>query len=131
MKKIKLIAILIVVALKGNAQDNHHPQKEEHLKRFQHILQKELQMNSEQQQKVELVFKDFMTKADKLHAENPPLPPPPPDPKLKAGMDKLAQERDTQIKMILSADQYKKYIEVEKVMRPPHPGGMHRQKPAL
>ncbi len=92
------------------------------------MLQKELQMNKEQQKKVEQAFKDFMEGAEKIHRENPP-PPPPIDPRVKEALDKLAAERDAKIKLALTDEQYKKYIEVEKKMRPPHPGGMHKEKP--
>jgi len=86
------------------------------------MLQRELQMNADQQKKVEQAFKEFITAAEKLHKENPPPPPPPMDPKIKGALDKLEQERDAKIKMALTVEQYKKYIEVEKKMHPPHHG---------
>ena len=36
--------------------------------------------------------------------------------------DKLSAERDAKIKQILNADQYKKYVEIEKTLRPKPPG---------
>ena len=36
--------------------------------------------------------------------------------------DKLSGERDTKIKQALTTEQYKKYIELEKTLRPNHPG---------
>ena len=64
-----------------------------------------------------------MIAAQKLHEQNPPPPPPPQDPKVKAAFEKLVAERDARIKEVLTDDQYKKYLEVEKTLRPPHPGG--------
>ena len=125
MKKIKIFTILFLAVAFCKAQDKPHPSPEEHLKRSQEMLQKELQMNADQQKQVERAFKDFMDAAQQLHKENPPPPPPPIDPKVKAAMDKLVQERDARIRSVLSAEQYKKYLEVEKKMRPPHPGEKH------
>ena len=118
MKKIKILIILVLVASFCKAQDKPHPSMEEHLKRLQEVLQKELQMNATQQQKVEKAFKEFMEQAEKLHKENPPPPPPPMDPKVKEALDKFSAERDAKIKLVLTDEQYKKYVEVEKKMRP-------------
>ena len=130
MKRIKIFAILFLAVAFCNAQDKPHPSPEEHLKRSQEMLQKELQMNSDQQKKVEQAFKDFMVEAEKLHKENPPPPPPPMDPKVKAALDKLEQERDAKVKMALTAEQYKKYVEVAKKMRSPHPGMLKDNPPS-
>jgi hypothetical protein len=126
MKKIKIITALFLLVAFGKAQDRPQPSPEEHLRRSQEMLQKELQMNTDQQMKVEQAFKEFMTAAEKLHKENPPPPPPPMDPKVKEAMDKLLQQRDAKIRMALTQEQYKKYLEVEKKMRPPQPG-MHKE----
>lgn len=131
MKRLNILIVLVIIAAFCKAQDKPLPSPEEHLKRSQEMLQKELQLNSDQQQKVEQAFKEFMTAAEKLHKENPPPPPPPMDPKVKDALDKLAAERDAKIKMALTEEQYKKYLEVEKKMRPPHPGGMRKEQPAL
>jgi len=128
MKKVSLFITLFLAVAFCNSQDRPHPSMEDHLKRSQEMLQKELQMNTDQQKKVEQAFKDFMVEAEKLHKENPPPPPPPMDPKMKAALDKLEQERDAKVKMALTAEQYKKYLEVAKKMRPPHPG-MPKENP--
>jgi len=121
MKKVKIFIALMLAAAFCKAQDMPHPSMEEHLKRSQEMLQKELQMNTDQQKKVEQAFKDFMTAAEKIHKENPSPPPPPMDPKVKEALDKLEQQRDTKIKMVLTDAQYKKFLELEKKMHPPHP----------
>lgn len=129
MKRVFIIITLALVSFLCKAQDKQPPSMEEHLKRSQEMMQKELQMNSGQQHKVEQAFKDFMAGAEKIHKENPPPPPPPMDPKVKEALDKLAAERDAKIKLVLTEDQYKKYVAMEKKMRPPHPGGMHKDQP--
>jgi len=91
MKKVSLFITLFLAVAFCNSQDRPHPSMEDHLKRSQEMLQKELQMNTDQQKKVEQAFKDFMVEAEKLHKENPPPPPPPMDPKMKAALDKLEQ----------------------------------------
>jgi hypothetical protein len=128
MKKVSLFITLFLAVACCNSQDRPHPSMEDHLKRSQEMLQKELQMNTDQQKKVEQAFKDFMVEAENLHKENPPPSPPPMDPKMKAALDKLEQERDAKVKMALTAEQYKKYLEVAKKMRPPHPG-MPKENP--
>ncbi len=50
----------------------------------------------------------------------PPPPPPPPLP--KEVMDKLSGERDAEIKKVLTGDQFKKYMDIEKTLRPKPPG---------
>ena len=129
MKRVTFLIILALAVGFCTAQERPHPSMEDHLKRSQEMLQKELQMNSEQQKKVGQAFKDFMVEAEKLHKQNPPPPPPPMDPKMKAALDSLEQLRDAKVKNVLTAEQYKKYIGVAKKMRPPHPGGMHRDNP--
>ena len=131
MRQLKIITILLLAVSFCKAQEGQRPSPEEHLKRSQEMLQKELQMNADQQKKVEEAYKEFITAAEKLHKENPPPPPPPMDPKVKEALDKLAQQRDAKIKMTLTEEQYKKYLEVEKKMRPPHPGGMRKDQSPL
>lgn len=122
MKQVFFLFVLAMVCATVRAQDKPHPSPEEHLKRSQEMLQKELNMNSDQQQKVEQAFREFMTAAEKLHADNPPPPPPPMDPKVKEAMDKLVQQRDAQVKQALTAAQYKKYLELAgRMHRPPPP----------
>jgi Spy/CpxP family protein refolding chaperone len=130
MKKINFILLLFLCTF-CKAQERPHPSMEEHLKRSQEMLQKELQMNADQQQKVEQAFKTFMMQAEKIHTENPPPPPPPMDPKVKEALDKLAAERDALVKQALTSEQYKKYQELEKRMRPPHPGGVPKRDQQL
>lgn len=126
MKKMMIAAGSMLFALAVNAQQPvppGQPSLEERLKRTNAILKKDVQPTNTQQAAIESVFKTFFAAADKLRKDNPPPPPPSPDPKVKAAMDKLAAERDANIKKILTEAQFKKYVEAEKKMRPPKPGG--------
>src|SRR5689334_2884911 len=126
MKKILIIAGLLLPAIFANAQEPPPPPKpptiEERLKRTNDILQKEVQPTAAQKAAIEKAFKNFFTAADKLRKDNPPPPPPPPDPKVKEAMDKLVKERDESIKKVLTDAQYQKYKEAAKKMQPPGPG---------
>ena len=97
------------------------PSIEDRLKHLDEKLSKELTLTADQKTKLEAAYKDFFVKADKLHDKMPP-PPPPPAPGNKAEMDKLSKERDEAIQKVLSADQFKKYAELEKTLRPKPPG---------
>jgi len=130
MKKINLVLLLMLAVIICNSQDRTHPSMEEHLKRSQEMLQKELSMNADQQKKVEQAFKEFMTEAEKIHTENPPPPPPPMDPKVKEALDNLEKQRDEKVKLALTDAQYKKYLEVKMKLRPPHRGGKPGDQPS-
>ena len=132
MKKTIIVASLLLGFLMGKSQQNQPPSMEEHLKRAQELMQKELQLNATQQQQLMDAYKEFLTSAHQLHTQFPPPPPPPPppaDPKFKEAMDKLIAARDAKVKTALNSDQYKKYLEVEKTLRPPHPGPGHNMPP--
>jgi hypothetical protein len=137
MKRQIIAAGLVLFAIVTKAQPtgqqppplHQPPSVEERIKKTNEVLQKEVTLNAAQQKAIEAAFKKFFTDADKLHKENPPPPPPPPDPKVKAAMDKLVQQRDDEVKKVLSADQYKKYLEAAKKLHPPRPGGQNGPPP--
>ena len=129
MKKqiILLIAITGFCYQTSTAQPSSAPQNppkppsiEERLKLVNEKLSKELSLTKEQKQKVEAAYKNFFTKTEELHKKMPPPPPPPPLP--KEVMDKLSGERDAEIKKVLTGDQFKRYVELEKTLRPKPPG---------
>jgi len=97
------------------------PSIEDRIKHVDEKLSKELTLTADQKKKVEAAYKDFFAKADKLHEKMPP-PPPPPAPGNKAEMDKLSKDRDAEIQKSLSPEQFKKYADVEKTLRPNPPG---------
>ncbi len=129
MKKqiFMLIAIIGFCYQSLNAQTNNEPPRppkpptiEERLKLVNEKIAKELTLTKEQKQKIEAAYKDFFTKTEELHKKMPPPPPPPPLP--KEVMDKLSGERDAEIKKVLTGDQFKKYMDIEKTLRPKPPG---------
>ena len=128
-----LVLFVIVAKAQPTGQQPPAPPKppsiEERIKRTNEILTKEVTLNANQQKAIETAFKKFFTDADKLRKDNPPPPPPPPDPKVKAAMDKLVQQRDEEVKKVLSADQYKKYLEAAKKLHPPKPPGQNGPPP--
>ena len=131
MKKVFISAILLLAVYGSKAQDHQPPSPEEHLKKTTEVFQKELQLNENQFQKVQQAYKHFMEEAKTLHDQNPPPPPPPMNLKVKEQFDKLITERDSRIKEALTDQQYQKYLEVEKKMRPPHPGEYPQPPPAV
>lgn len=108
------------------------PNPEEQLKRATEKINKELQLNPSQQQKVKVAYGDFFKEMEKMHQKNGKPkegPPPPPTEAEKAARKKLAATRDAKIKTVLTADQFKKYQELEKTMRPPKKEGPPPGKP--
>ncbi len=124
MKRIKMmLSGLLFVSFIAKAQQPPPPppSPEVRLKQVSTKLEKELTLNAAQKQKVEEAFKTFFAGIEQLRKDNPPPPPPPPG--KKEDIDKLAKARDEQIKAALTASQFKKYVEVEKTLRPKHPHG--------
>jgi hypothetical protein len=122
-KQIITVGLVLCMIITRAQQPPQPPSIEERLKHTSEVLQKEVQPSAAQQAQIDAAFKIFFIAMDKLHKENPPPPPPPPDPKVKEAMDKLVKERDEKIKKALTEDQFKKYKEAEKKLRPPKPGG--------
>lgn len=108
------------------------PKPEEQLKMATEKINKELKLNATQQQKVKAAYGDFFKEMDKMHQKNQPPhdgPPPPPTEAEQAARKKLAASRDAKVKAALTADQFKKYQELEKTMRPPKREGPPPGKP--
>lgn len=125
MKQLFFLAIAIVfLGTTIHAQEDRKPPKrpsaEERLKRVNEKLKQELQLNAKQELAVANAYKLFFSEVDKLRPAQAPPPPPPPD---KEKVEPLAKKRDAAIKAALTQAQYQKYIEVEKTLRPPGPGG--------
>ena len=129
MKKISILlsvlvlAVGIVKAQQPPPPQGPRPSPEEHLKQVTTKLQKDLVLNDQQKVKVEAAYKTFFEGMHKLRGNNPPPPPPPLPlpPEKKAEADKLTAQRDETIKKALSSQQFTKYKEIEKTMRPPRP----------
>jgi|GEM_PF-666319 len=108
------------------------PGKEERLKHVSEKMEKELKLTAAQKAKVSDAYKTFFNEMEALRKKeggpNQP-PPPPPPPKDKAAVDKLVKERDAKVKSALNPTQYQQYVELEKTMRPPGPGGKQGPPP--
>ena len=93
-------------------------------------LEDEVKSLREQKNKLAAAYKDFFVEIEKQRVKEDKLATPPPPPVNKEVADKLSKVRDEKIKSALSADQFKKYTEIEKTMRPHMPPGMPgEQKP--
>ena len=118
-------AILLLVAMQAYAQPPagpRPPKPEEQLKMATEKINKALQLNPSQQQKVKAAYGDFFKEMKKMHQKNGKPkegPPPPPTEAEKAARKKMAASRDAKIKTVLTASQFKQYQELEKTMRPP------------
>jgi Spy/CpxP family protein refolding chaperone len=134
MKKLVAI-VLVLLAFQGSAQppgEPRPPKPEEELKMATDKINKELKLNATQQQKVKAAYGDFFKEMEKMHQKNSKPqegPPTPPTEAEKEARKKLAATRDGKIKTALTADQFKKYQELEKTMRPPKREGPPPGKP--
>jgi len=127
MKKI-IMLLCIISYLNAHAQPNQQnqppkpPTPQERLKHVSEQLDKNLPLTTAQKEKVMAAYKDFMNEMEKNKNKNGQMPPPPPPLVSKEIADKLSAERDAKIKQVLSEDQFKKYVELEKTLRPMPPG---------
>jgi hypothetical protein len=133
MKKLFFsLSSLVFLTFLAHAQNDQRlqpPSPEEKLKHVNELIEKEVQPTATQKAAIEQAFKTFFIAADQLRKDNPPPPPPPPDPKVKAAMDKLVQQRDERIKEVLNEKQYEKYLNVTEKMHPPKPGDPNTPPP--
>lgn len=127
-----MLVVVAMLLIAGFAQaqpdQNGRPPKpptpEERLKHVSEELNKQLSLTAAQKEKILAAYKVFfadMEKNKSKDAKQQP-PPPPPPPVSKEIADKLSAERDAKVKAVLTPEQYKKYVEIEKTMRPKHPG---------
>jgi len=126
MKQKLITGVFILFAIVTKAQQPGKPPEppsiDERMKRVTEQLKNDLNLDNKQQAVLYEAFKKFFYAADEVRKpDSPPPPPPPPDPKVKAAMEKLENARDEEIKKVLTPDQYQKYKEAAKKMRPPVP----------
>ena len=129
MNVIRILAFTIAASLSSGIILSQPPNPPKHLsaeERLKHVtekMEKDLQLNKVQKAKMTAAYKSFFTEMDKLRSkEKPPPPPPPRPPADKAAAEKLTKERDSKIKQALTEAQYKKFLELDKQMRPGGPG---------
>ncbi len=130
MYRIATILFLFFATTLAAQPPSGRPTMEERLKKTGELLQREAQLNADQQKKLQAIFRDFFTEADKLHKNNPPPPPPAPDPKVKQAMDKLVKERDQKVEKLLTTAQFKKYKEAIGKLHPPGPPPPQKSSPS-
>jgi Spy/CpxP family protein refolding chaperone len=127
-KQTMILAAMLLIAgfVQAQSDQNGRPPKpptpEERLKHVSEELNKQLTLTTAQKEKVLAAYKAFFTDMEKNKRKDAKQPPPPPPPVSKEIADKLSAERDAKVKAVLTSDQYKKYVEIEKTMRPKHPG---------
>jgi len=93
------------------------PSIDERIKTVDEKICKPLSLSSAQKETVDKAFREFFTEIDKL-PKSQSNPQSPPD---KSKVEPLEKTRDAKIKQVLSADQFKKYQELEKAARPNKP----------
>jgi hypothetical protein len=120
MKKILYSILALFVINTVMAQPPQSPSVEQRLKKLNDALAKEMTLSAGKQKIINSAFKTFFTKMDKLRGAGETGQPP-----KKEAVDKLAAERDAQIKKVLSTAEYTKYLLVEQQIRPKpgHQGG--------
>ena len=119
------MALLFLLASTVQA---HHTSYQPHQlptlkERLQHVtekLDKGLQLTTAQKQQVVAAYTTFFVEMKKNKSKDAAMPPPPPPLVSKDIADKLSSERDTKIKAALTTTQYKKYVDLEKTLRPKH-----------
>ncbi len=122
-----LLSVLLMLELAANAQPQQPPAPPGAAERLKHVsekIEKEITLTAVQKEKVKTAYKQFFDNMDQLRGKGKitsPPPPPPPPPGEKEAIDKLSKARDEQIRLALSAAQYKKYQEIEKTLHPPAP----------
>ena len=134
-KNTVLVAIMLLfvgICMAQEKEDNGSPRPprppkpptiEERLSRVSTELNKQLQLTTVQKEKILVAYKTFFSDMDKNIDKDAPPPPPPPPPVKKEIADKLSGEREAKIKQALTPEQYNKYVEIEKTLRPRHQHG--------
>jgi len=107
-----------------NQGERKHPSSEERLKMVQEKVIKPLSLNLSQEEKVKSAFVIFFSEMEKLREGQAN----PKEPLQKARVEPLEKARDEKIKGVLSAEQFKKYLELEKAARPPKPEDQKTEK---
>jgi len=98
----------------GNQGRPNPPSAEERMKTTEAKVIKPLGLNASQNEVVTKAYKDFYTDVDAI-AKTQGNQQGPPD---KSKVEPLRQKRDDRIKQVLTADQYKKYQDLERANHP-------------
>jgi len=108
----------------GNNVKQGPPSMDERTKAVKEKICKPLSLTAAQTETICNAFVEFYTAMDKLvkSASNTQLPPD------KSKVEPLEKSRDAKIKQVISADQFKKYVELEKTARPGRPESKEEKK---
>ncbi len=112
----------------GQPNPQQRPTVKQRIDRLNDTLAKALHMNAAQQKSIDEAYTNFFEQADKLMGNNPPPRPDAQDEKGKKLHEQvlvLQQKRDDAVAKVLAPAAFKKYLDIEKSMRPGHPDGDH------
>jgi periplasmic protein CpxP/Spy len=104
--------------------ESKQPSSEERLKMVQEKVIKPLSLSLSQEEKVTSAFKNYFSELENLRK----IQSNPKEPLEKSKVEPLEKARDEKIKALLSAEQFKKYLELEKAIRPPKPEDQKMEK---
>lgn len=126
MKKkfLTLFTLLGCIAVMAQSEPPKPPSKAERLKHVTEKINKEINLTAAQKTKLEAAYSEFFDAMEKLRSKEgkPTAPPPPPPPANREAAEKLSTARDAKIKAVLNETQFRKYVAMEKSLRPPGPG---------
>jgi len=108
------------------------PPIEQRIKRLNDTLSKSLPVTAAQKKTIDDAFTTFFTQADKIIGDNPPPRPEAMDEKsqqMREQLKKVQRERDEKIEKVLTVEQFKKYQQIERNLRPKPPGNMQPPPP--
>jgi len=108
----------------GNNVKSGPPSIDERLKTVDEKICKPLSLSATQKETVNKAFREFYTEMDKLPKPQANSQTPPD----KSKVEPLEKARDSKIKQVISADQFKKYQELEKSLRPSKPEGKEQKQ---
>ena len=108
----------------GKNEKQNPPPLQERLKVVEDKICKQLALTAEKRETIISAFSVFYSEMDKLiKSQSGPQGPPE-----KSKVDPLEQTRDSKVKQVLTGEQFKKFLELEKEARPNRPG---EKKPKL
>ncbi|MCU4163686.1 Spy/CpxP family protein refolding chaperone [Carboxylicivirga caseinilyticus] len=107
MKKLILGAFLTIF-IASASQAQNRPSPEERVKQQTEQMAKDLNLTEKQKEQVTELNKKFGEKMKKMRDENQGNRE-----KMREAMGELRTERNTELKKILTDEQYKKYLELE------------------
>lgn len=102
----------------GKTERPNPPPLQERLKVVEEKICKPLSLTTMQRDKIIIAFSEFYTEMDKLTKSQPGSQGPPE----KSKVDPLENTRNLKVKQLLEGEQFKKFLDLEKEVRPERPG---------